>query len=108
MNELDKTILIATGGHVEVKFLTDDREANSRMLMDICDQMRNGSWVAFGLKYYSPYLLFEFVCDVNNKFPNLIALDDVYGHVEQYWEWYDEVFRKNVEELVRNSVKKSK
>lgn len=86
-DKLERTILIASSGNVERNILTDDREVNSKMVNEICDRMRAGSWVAFDRKYYRPLDLFWFVCDVNSKFPNLINLDAVYDYVRQYSEW---------------------
>lgn len=106
MNELEKVILIATNDRVETFILTDNRERNSQMLKSICGKMKNGSCVAFDREYYGPYRLFDFVGDVNNKFPDLIDLDEVYNHVEQYWEWYKETYKVSIEELAKRCSKK--
>lgn len=107
MNELEKklerTILVVGVDGVKEMFLTDDREANNKMVKNICDQIRNGSVIYFNQRYYGSYLLFEFVRDVKNKFPDLIDLKNVYDHVEQYWEWHAETYRVEFEKLVERN-----
>lgn len=85
---------------MEIKVLTDDREANSQMLNEVCDQMHNGSMVAFGRGYYTPNRLFFFVCDVNNKYPDLIDFDTVFNHAIRYVEWVDEPFKDGMRKLM--------
>lgn len=100
---LERTILVAGVDGVEKMFLTDDREVNSEMLKSICDQIKDGSLVYFDQRYYGSYLLFEFVRDVKNRFPDLIDLKDVYNYVIKYWEWHAETYRVNLEELVNRN-----
>ena len=105
MKEIEEK-LIASCGDVERNILTDDREANSKMVNEICDRMRAGCWVAFDRKYYRPLDLFWFVCDVNNKFPNLMNLDAVYDYVRQYSEWVNGATEEAVKNLVAELDKK--
>ena len=100
MNEFEKIIFVSTNGKVDTYCLSDDEKKNSAMLKNICDQMRNGSSVAFGQRYYEPYRLFDLVCSVVNKLPDLIDLDKVYKHVIQYKEWVEEASRKELNELI--------
>lgn len=101
MIELEKIILVATDDRVETYLLADEKGANSQMLKNVCDRMQKGSLVAFDRNYYKPYRLFDFVGDVNNKFPDLIDLEDVYNHVEKYWEWHYETYKVNEKKLAK-------
>ena len=106
MVEFEKVILVATNDRVETYLLTNDKGANNQMLKNVCDKMQKGSLVSFDREYYKPYRLFDFVGDVNNKFPDLIDFDEVYNDVRQYWDWHRETYEIDQTELAKRCSKK--
>ena len=99
MKELEKFILVATDGHVEVEQLSDNKNDNTILLNEICDKMRNGGAAALGFKQYDPCFLFHLVGDIHNKFPELVDLRAIHDHIQQYEEWATEESGKGVQEF---------
>lgn len=102
MDNLEKIILVATGDDVEIKKLSDSKEDNTALLNKICDQMHDGSMVAFGLRKYESYFLFHLVGDVYRMFPDLIDLEAVYDHIQPYEVWAIEESKRDVERFIKN------
>lgn len=107
MYELEKVILVATGRNVETKVLTDDKNANTILLNEICDKMRRGSVAAFYPKIYEPCFLFKLVSDVYNKYPELVDLKAVHDHIQQYEAWAIEESGKAVKEIAEKLCAKN-